>query len=306
VPGVLHQGILSLLKDDPWLGFDVPGIERPVDGTPIDRRTELDHDGKRVGQIDPRFPDLVMVYRDPIDKNRGAVLCFEAQRKNDPGKYARTVMYIALLLDEHGLPIWVIFVSFSRAFSAAARSWSSRRPPVEAIVLDVDNVPCMTLEQARQRPTAAVLAGALHGYTGNVEAVRIAMAAIQDLPKRQRERYTRTLLAALPEKHRTTLTQELPVQQRDELWEIEQQSGTYRLGLRTGREQGLEQGLEQGREQGRRATLAELILAMLEVRGIPVDPDSKARIENAALPTLERWASASREVTRVSGLFELE
>jgi hypothetical protein len=239
-----------------------------------------------------------MVYRDPLDSKRGFVICFEAQKRNDPGKYARTVMYQALLLDEHGLPIWVVFVSFSRAFSRSARSWAARRPPVNVNVLDVESVPCMTLEQARQRPTAAVLAGALHGFRGNIDAVRIAIAAIQDLPKRQRDRYIRTLLAALPEQHRTTLTQELPMEHRDELWEIEQRSGTYRLGLRT--------GLEQGLEQGRRATLVELILAMLDVRGISVDPASKTRIESATLPTLERWAPASREVTRVSELFELE
>jgi hypothetical protein len=302
VPGVLHQGILSLLKDDPWLPFDLLGTERPVDGTPIDRRTELDHDGKRPGQIDPRFPDLVMVYRDPLDPRRGIVICFEAQKKNDRSKYARTVLYQALLLDEHGLPIWVVFVSFSRAFSVSARSWSTRRPPVDVTLLDVDSVPCMTLEQARLRPTAAVLAGALHGFRGNIDAARIAIAVIRDLPKRQRDSYTRTLLAALPEPHRTTLTQELPVEQRDELWEIERRSGTYQLGLRTGREQ----GLERGREQGRRATLVELILAMLDVRGIPVDSASKARIKKATLPTLERWSSASREVARVSELFDLE
>lgn len=272
-----------------------------MDGTPIDRRTELDHDGKRARQIDPRYPDLVLVYRDPLDPRRGIVMCIEAQKKNDPDKYARTVMYQALLLDEHGLPICVVFVSFSNSFSASARGWSTRRPSVDAIVLDVETVPLMTLEQARLRPTAAVLAGALHGFRGNIEAVRIAIAAIRDLPKRQRGRYTRTLLAALPEQHHTTLTQELPMEQRDELWEIEQRSGTYHLGLRTGRQQGLEQGLE----QGRRTTLVELILAMLEVRGVPVDQDSEARIKSETLPTLERWASASRQVARVSELFEL-
>jgi hypothetical protein len=236
---------------------------------------------------------LVMIYRDPLNRHHGIVICFEAQKKNDPDKYARTVMYQALLLDEHELPVWVVFVSFSRAFSISAKGWATRRPPVDAMILDVETVPCMTLEQARERPTAAVLAGALHGFRGNIEAVRIAIAAIHHLPKRQRGRYIRTLLAALPEQHRTTLRKELPMEHRDELWEIEQRSGTYRVGLRT------------GIEQGRRATLVELILAMLEVRGIATDPDSKARIESAALPILERWALASRKVARVSELFEL-
>jgi hypothetical protein len=45
---------------------------------------------------------------------------------------------------------------------------------------------------------------------------------------------------------------------------------------------------------------------VLEVRDVPVDRESKARIRRAAFPTLERWASAVREVTQVSELFDLE
>jgi hypothetical protein len=50
----------------------------------------------------------------------------------------------------------------------------------------------------------------------------------------------------------------------------------------------------------------ELILAVLEVRGIAVDAASRARIRaEPALPTLERWAIAAREITQISQLFEL-
>jgi hypothetical protein len=305
VPGVLHQGILRILRDDPWLVFDLLGIARPVDGTPVDRRTELDRDSKRPGQIDPVYPDVVLVYSDPENPRRGIVICGEAQMKPDPHKYKRVVVYVALLVEEYDLPVEAAFISFSHAFTVSVATWAHRKPPVLALVLHCDNVPLMTLEQARQRPTAAVLAGALHGFRGNLEAARIAIAAIRDVPKRRREIYTRTILAAVPERLQKKLKKELPVAQRDELWEIEKQSGTYKLGLRAGRRAGRKEGLEKGLEKSRRS-LINLILTVLEVRGIAVDRKSKAHIRRAAFPTLERWASAVREVTRVSELLDLQ
>jgi flagellar biosynthesis/type III secretory pathway protein FliH len=154
-----------------------------------------------------------------------------------------------------------------------------------------------------------VLAGALHGFRGNLDAARVAIAAIRGLPKRQREIYTRTILAALPERLHNQLEKELPVSQQDPLWEIEMQDGSYQKGLRAGRKEGLERGLERGSERGLergRRAMINLILTVLEVRGVAVDRKSKARIRGAAFPTLERWASAVREVTGVSELFDLE
>jgi hypothetical protein len=49
-----------------------------------------------------------------------------------------------------------------------------------------------------------------------------------------------------------------------------------------------------------------LILTVLEARDVAVDRKSKARIRRAAFPTLERWASAVRDVTQVPELFDLE
>ena len=63
MPGTLHQGILALFEDDPWLAFDLLGIERPVSGTPIDRRAEVERDAKKPWRVNPRLPDLVLVHR---------------------------------------------------------------------------------------------------------------------------------------------------------------------------------------------------------------------------------------------------
>jgi hypothetical protein len=156
----------------------------------------------------------------------------------------------------------------------------------------------MTPKQARARPAAAVLVAALHGSRGNIDMARIAIAAIKRLPERRRQGYAATILAALPKRQRDTLMKELPVNERNALWEIEKRSGTYQLGRKEGR--------KKGRQEGRATTLIELILAVLDVRGIAVDAASLARIRaERALPTLERWAAEAREVSKVSQLFKL-
>jgi hypothetical protein len=172
------------------------------------------------------------------------------------------------------------------------RRWADCLPRIDALIIDADTVPVMTLDQARAHPTAAVLVAALHGARRNIDMARIAVAAIQHLPERQRHGYTATILSALPRRQRTILIEELPVNERNALWAIEKRSGTYQLGL------------SNGRQEGRRKTLIELILAVLEVRGISVDASSIDRIRaEQALPTLERWAAAAREVNRASELF---
>jgi hypothetical protein len=91
------------------------------------------------------------------------------------------------------------------------------------------------------------------------------------------------------------------VEQENELWDIEQRGMSYSLGL----EHGLDQGLERGRDEGRRATLVEVILAVLEVRGIQLDADTRARIRNCeSLTTLQDWARRAREVAQAHELFE--
>jgi hypothetical protein len=330
VPGTLHQGILALFRDDPWLAFDLLGLERPVSGTPIDRRGEVDRDADGLLENQPGYPDLVLVHRSAKDHRRGIVICVEAQKNPDPEKRWRIPAYQALLADEYRLPTHVVVVSFSGRMSAALKAWSVGPPPrVDTLVIDARVVkPPASIQAARQRPTAAVLAAALHGYEGDIEAARLGVQVSRELPDKKRRRYTATILAALPEREADILRGELSVEERDELWEIERQSGTYKRGLRDGlsrgrelgraqgleqgreqgleqgREQGLEQGREQGLERGRRMTLVELVLSVLEVRGVPVDRDSEAQIRSCgSVATLERWARRAREVREASELF---
>jgi hypothetical protein len=291
--GTLHQGILALFKDDPWLAFDLLQIPRPSDGTPIDRHAEVELDATHPFKERQGYPDLVMVAEDTGDG--GAVIAVEAQNKFNKQKRWRIPAYQALLALEHELPTWVVVVSFARQMSRALQEWSTGDPPkLDVLLLDVDVVPVDAgREVGRERPAAVVLAAALHGSVGDFDAARIGVEVAIRLPQPQRDRYVKTILAALPEPQRDEIRRELPVEHHDPLIEIERQSGTFLIGRR------------EGRQEGRRAALTELTLALLADRGVAVDAASEAQIRECEdLAQLQRWARRAAQATDVSGLFD--
>jgi hypothetical protein len=297
VPGTLHQGILGLFRDDPWLAFDLLGIERPSACRPIDRRAEVERDAPQPLKVNPRYPDLVLVGRAPLDSTDGLVIPIEAQLRADAGKRWQLLVCQALLAEEHELPVYPVIVSFAARMSAMVRGWRTGPPPrIDALVLDRESVAPPTSAQARARPTAAILAAALHGFAGNLEAARVGIVACSGLSKTRRRLYVATILAALPEGLRTILMGELSMEETDELMEIERQSGTYQVGRRAG----LEQGLEQGRQAFGRA-----LCTILELRGVPPDDAVRRRIEACNdLSMLERWTRRAAVIERLDELFE--
>lgn len=295
MPGKLHQGTLELFRDDPWLAFDLLGIERPVSGTPIDRRGEVEHvDPEEPEKVGMGFPDLVLVHRDEAKPKRGIVITVEAQGEYDAEKRWRIPYYHALLAEEYRLPTYVVVVSYHAQMSASLRKWAKGVPPrVDVMLLDAETVPRITdLEQARSRPTAAVLSATVHGCRGDIEVARVAIQACAGLPERKYRSYIQTIMAAVPKSQRPALEAEVSVQQVTRIWEIERRSGSF------------QNGREEGQALGRQRTLIEMIEALLEVRKIALMPADVERIRaQRELPTLERWARRAREVDSVAELF---
>ena len=105
MPGTLHQGILAIFQEDPWLAFDVLGVRRPVEGTPTARRAEVERDGKTEYTHRPGYPDLVLVHSDPGKRRRrrrkrGIVIAVEAQKAYDRDKRWMIPVYQANLADQ--------------------------------------------------------------------------------------------------------------------------------------------------------------------------------------------------------------
>ena len=82
MPGILHQGILSLFRSDPWLAFDLLGLERPGFGPFRDRRAEVEAPMLKSAKPSVAFPDLVLA-SERADHEGGLVICVEAQIRGD-------------------------------------------------------------------------------------------------------------------------------------------------------------------------------------------------------------------------------
>jgi hypothetical protein len=302
MPGTLHQGLLEIFEQDPWLAFDILGLRRPADGTPIDRRGEIEREGEKPGKRRQGYPDLVMVRRDPRKRRRGAVITVEAQKDYKAIKRWMLPVYQSHLAEKHRLECWAVVVSLSKQFSRAIRRWRDSGPPrVDAMLIDVDTVPKSPwLDDPARRPLAAVLVGALHGYAGDFDAARRAFHFSRTLPKRYRRRHGMTILAALPKAQREQLIRELPMREQHDWMDVERRSGTYQFGREEGRAEGLEQGLEQAR-----STLIELVFELLAERGIRADKKRAERIRRCEdLGALRAWIKRAVHATSLDDLFE--
>lgn len=292
--GTLHQGIIALFQEDPWLAFDVLGIERPVHGDPIDRRSEIERAGKEPIEFRPGFPDLVLVAHDTADPEQGLVITIEVQKGLDSHKRWMIPVYQSHLAEQHELETWAVVVSLSERVSKAMRDWQNAGPPrVDALLLDVDTVPKSPwLDDPARRPMAALLAAAMHGYAGDFDAARRGFQLVRSMTGKRRWRHGMTILSALPKHQRDQLLKELPMHEQHDWMDVERRSGTYQFGV------------EEGRAEGR-AAIIELIFEVLADRGLVVDAASEARIRSCDdLSTLRRWARQAIDVPRVDALLE--
>ncbi len=187
-PEQLRQGIAHLLQDDPWLAFDIFEVRDAPRGA-----VELE---ARAPNPARRGPDLVLVHRDPHEPERGAVLTVEVLDVVEQGRRWSFSAYQAEIAAEHRLGTWIVLVSLAAEVSETLRAWAAGGPPrLDALVLDVETVSLRWLEHPHERPTAAALAGALHGHAGNLDAARRAIEALRI----EHPRYAATVLAALPD-----------------------------------------------------------------------------------------------------------
>jgi hypothetical protein len=218
----------------------------------------------------------------------------EAQKAFDQDKRWLIPVYQSHLADEHRLACWAVVVSLDRRMSRALRAWRHGEPPVvDVLLLDVDSVAKSWLDEGARRPMAAVLAGALHGYAGDLDAARRAFQLTQTMSEKRRRRHGMTILAALTEEQRELLIGELPVQKQHDWMDVERRSGTYHFGVK------------EGREQGREEALREVIFELLADRGLKVNAKAKAQIRKCKdLPTLKRWVRKAAHATSVAELFE--
>lgn len=307
MPTSLHQGVVALFRDDPRLVFDllaeVFGLELPSLAAISDRHGALDRFAPCFGDTGELRPDLVVTGEDPSDRAAGIAAIIEVQRRVDGRKRWRIWVYWALVAEQLSRPTAVLLVPLSQSVSRWARSLAATElPPREGLlVLDRVTMPRVTAgEQARRRPALAVLSALIHAEDEDLEVLRVALAAVLELADERRWRYASTLLSAVDERSRSVLLGALTMDEREELTQRELNSIAYHNGLRAGERE----GRAQGEREGRLAERAQLLLTVLELRGLSVDAAREAEIRSCRdLDQLARWTARAKRATQLTEVF---
>ena len=174
-----------------------------------------------------------------------------------------------------------------------------RRAEVEAPVLASSKLTVGLPDLVLASDLPAHEGGLVVCVEAQLDAVRVGIEATRKLSRPHQLRYLRTLLAAVPERLRHIIEKELSVEEYDPLWEIECKSSPYVYGVR----EGLEKGRAEGRAEGRTALL-QLIIELLDSRGISPDENTQSRLAACEdLDLLRTWAKRAGSVRDASELF---
>jgi hypothetical protein len=226
----------------------------------------------------------------------------ESQGKTDERKRGSWPYYLSYLYEKYRCePVLIVITQSSSTAKWASRpirlgfpGWESLT--VRPLVLGPDNVPVIADErQAEKDVPLAVLSAMTHGRGPEAPAILESLAAA-----------LRTIdpdsAAVFVQFIDSCLTDPQAKQMWRDLMTAIQYFWRHPLA-----EQVREEGREQGLEQGRLEAMAEMVLRVLEWRGIPVPDTIRERVEACTdLNQLEIWAQRAVHATDAAELFAEE
>jgi hypothetical protein len=305
MPSSLHQGVVALFRDDPALGFDllrsVFSIELPKLTRVSDRNSELDRFAPCFGDTGEVRIDLAVSaeVEHPEHPLAGIAMIIEVQKKIDHCKQWRLWVYWALLAERLKRPTAILVVPLSKAVSRWSRGLGDQEIPKREslLVLDHQNMPRISdLAQARRRPAMAVLSALIHAVDHDLELAQIGLTVALELTDDRRWRYASSILSTVPEDERKRMIGALTMEQQYEFTELELNSMVYHDGLR--------EGARKGKLEGKLEVLVELLLKILDLRQLPVDADTVARIRDCDDPErLQDWITRATLADRLAAVF---
>ncbi|MGW1912399.1 hypothetical protein ACWCQS_17180 [Streptomyces sp. NPDC002076] len=230
------------------------------------------------------------------------LLVVESQGKVDDRKRGSWPYYLSYLYEKYRCePVLIVITQSSRTAQWASRpirfgftGWDSLT--VRPLVLGPDNVPVIADErQAEQDVPLAVLSAMTHGRGPQAPAILESLAAaLRTIDPDNAAVFVQFVDSCLADPQAKQMW-------RDLMTAI-QYFWRHPLAEQV-REEGREQGLEQGRIEDRQ----EMILRILEWRGIPVPDSVRERVEACAdLDQLEVWAQRAVHATDATELFTEE
>jgi hypothetical protein len=225
------------------------------------------------------------------------LLAVEAQTRKAPDKGTNWAYYVAYLRAKFDLPVLLVAVCRSRAtanwaagpFECRVGPWNSQ--VTYPFVLGPDSVPEITDESAvAQQPALATFSAIVHSESPGVGAILELLArGMRSFDKPTAKYWAELLEVGL---------ENTPA--RDMWRELEKMVISYFPGRGTVFEEAYYDGEAKGEAKGK----AEGVLRVLEVRGLNVSGDVRARVTDCKdLARLDDWLDRAGTVARAEDLF---
>ncbi|RLU86937.1 hypothetical protein CTZ27_24475 [Streptomyces griseocarneus] len=232
------------------------------------------------------------------------LLAIEAQGRRDEVKEASWAYYLAHMKAKYRCPVLLLVVCQDKAtadwaagpFRLGTRDWTSLS--VHPLVLGPGNVPViLDQEEAAQDLAMAAFSALTHGSGKDAQAILEALArALGTADPESSAYYSELLEIGLGD-------------QAKETWRHLMTIRTYFPGRGTLIEETLQAGEAKGRAegqaQGRLEGCAQMVLRLLEHRGITVSPEVRERVVSCDdLDALGLWLVRAADVSHAEEIFD--
>lgn len=296
-----HQALIRLLTEGrgvlraviAWVGIDVPG------------ELEL-HPGPeaiREGSSNDRLPDGMVLARCRVDGVDREGFVLEVQLGVDRRKRYRWPLYVVVTRSRFRCPVTLLVVTDSEPVArwAARPIVIGRGMVLRPVVIGPRQIPRgVSIEVARRIPALAVLVVVAHGRGPDAERFgRRAIAAVRPMlttDEPQAMLHMDVIFAYLDEVVLARILED-----EMSLSTYEPISEVFKRKLAEGRTE----GRAEGRTEGSTLAMAQMIVRLLERRGLSPSSDERERIDACRDPaTLERWFDRAVTAAEVHEIFE--
>jgi hypothetical protein len=316
MPGLKHQSIVQILRDEPQLlvmFLGRSGFRLPSGAIPVIADSDLSH--RDPGMLKELRSDNVFLFRG-MHEQVAVVVEVQTSRPNQKRKLAWPC-YVTSARAVHDCKAYLLVV----AAGPDALSGSDR---VIEIGQPGFNLLPFVSGRDRMPPPGGPFFGPeltmLHVLTGTLdlsihEARMFALASIAAARPDRYHRYVHLIRIFTPRHARNELEQLMEDLFKDPFIDRFIEEGKQ-LGIERGMEQGMQQGMEQGMQQGmeqgmqqgmqlgRAKSAAHVLLTILAARGIAIADQIRARIAECADPDLlERWATRAATCANIDEVF---
>ncbi len=271
MPSPLHEAIVRLFREHPALVFEaLAELHLGVDGSTARLASEA-------APLDPAVfaSDAVVVVETHEAARRAFVI--EVQLGVDEAKRIAWPVYLVTQYRSLDCPVWLVVVTFSQTVAAwAGRPIDLGHPGfvLRPIVLDLRTIPLVDdVDRARIGPHLALLSAFAHhrGDAGG-RAAFAALTSLEAFDQKTGTCYRDLILSRLDGGARKALEAIMDTAK----WEWQSDFA----------KQFVAEGIAQGKAEGK----AEAVLAVLESRGVVVDPATRARVLSSRdSAQLDRW-----------------